>query len=95
MALSSAVGWAWLTALVPLVLHLKDPNGMGGGDVKLSFLCGVGFGALGPGLLGCAACLAVAVSAIRALLRGRQVLDSGLAFGPYLAAGAVAALLAG
>jgi leader peptidase (prepilin peptidase) / N-methyltransferase len=94
-ALGVAVGWSVLTAVGPALLHIKDPNGMGGGDVKLAMLCGIGFGAAAPAVLCAAACMAVGVSLLKAMLLGRQVLREGVPFGPYFAAGALAALLAG
>ena len=90
-----ALGWAAVTASVPAALHLKDPRGMGGGDVKLALACGAGFGWLGPCVLTLAALIAVVSSLVRMLRSGPEVLQQGVPFAPYLAAGAFAAMLAG
>ena len=81
-----------------LALALINPRGMGMGDVKLAVLIGLGLGALGWGhllvglftafLLG--GVLSLALVAARS--RGPKDL---LPFGPHLAAGSFAALLAG
>lgn len=81
-----------------LALALVTPRGMGMGDVKLAAFIGVGLGYLGWGVLAVGVAtgfllgglVAIALLAIR--LRGRGDL---MPFGPYLAAGAFCALLAG
>lgn len=81
-----------------LALALISPRGMGMGDVKLGASIGIALGYLGWGhvILGLAAgfllggVIAVALIALR--LRGRR---DHIPFGPYLAAGALATLLAG
>ena len=93
--LAGAAGWAALTAGGPAALHLKDPQGMGGGDVKLALLCGASFGWLGPAVLAGSALLGLVWSLIDALLGGRDRLRRGLPFAPFLAAGGIAAMLAG
>jgi leader peptidase (prepilin peptidase) / N-methyltransferase len=81
-----------------LVIALISPRGMGFGDVKLAGFIGIGLGYWGPGhvvlglfgafLIG--GVVAIALLALRA--RGRR---DAIPFGPYLAAAAVLALLAG
>lgn len=81
-----------------LLLALISPRGMGMGDVKLGGFIGIGLGYLGWGhvVLGVAVgfflggVIALALIALR--LRGRKDV---IPFGPYLAAGAIATLLAG
>jgi len=92
--LTAALGWAVVTAFVPAILHLKDPNGMGGGDVKLALLCGASFGWLGPLVLAFSASSALIGSGLIALIHGPERLRAGVPFAPYLAAGAIAAMLA-
>lgn len=80
-----------------LTLALVNPRGMGMGDVKLAAFIGVGLGywgweALVAGMLGgfmLGGLAAIGLLATR--LRGRKDL---IPFGPYLAAGALLALLA-
>jgi leader peptidase (prepilin peptidase)/N-methyltransferase len=77
---------------------LVNPHGMGMGDVKLAAFIGVGLGYLGwdqlvVGMLGGFTLGGVAAMGLLATrLRGRKDL---IPFGPYLAAGALLALLAG
>jgi leader peptidase (prepilin peptidase) / N-methyltransferase len=83
---------------VLLVIALISPRGMGMGDVKLAGFIGLGLGYLGwPHVLlgifvGFLAGAVIAVFLIVTKLRGRKDL---IPFGPYLAAGGMAALLAG
>jgi len=93
--IASAAGWAALTAGGPAALHIKDPQGMGGGDVKLALLCGASFGWLGPAVLAGSALLGLVWSLIDALCGGLDRLRRGLPFAPFLAAGGIAAMLAG
>jgi leader peptidase (prepilin peptidase) / N-methyltransferase len=79
-----------------LLVALVSPGGMGLGDVKLAALIGLVLGALGwtyVGVGAMAAVLAGGVGAVAALLAGRSRKDA-IPFGPYLAGGAVIALLA-
>ena len=79
-------------------LHMVSPRGMGFGDVKLSFVLGLALGWLGWGeallglflgfLYGAVVGIALIVTRIRA--RNQQ-----LPFGPFLAAGAMTAILVG
>jgi leader peptidase (prepilin peptidase)/N-methyltransferase len=75
---------------------LVSPRGMGMGDVKLAALIGLVLGALGWAYLGVAvtaAVLAGGLGGVGALMAGRSRKDV-IPFGPYLAGGAVLALLA-
>ncbi len=103
--LNGQPGWA-LRALLGglaafaalLMIALISPRGMGMGDVKLAGFVGVGLGYLGWGhvVLGVFAGFllggVVAILLLALRLRSRKDL---IPFGPYLAAGAVAALLVG
>ena len=81
-----------------LVVALIVPGGMGMGDVKLSALIGLVLGSLGLSLVAVAAGLGIlagglgAVAAMTILRYGRK---QQMPFGPFLAAGAGGALLAG
>jgi leader peptidase (prepilin peptidase) / N-methyltransferase len=82
------------TALVLLIAALAKPGGLGYGDVKLGLLLGAG---LGENVV---VCLVVGVFtiwpvAVYLLARhGREARTMALPFGPFLAVGAVVALLA-
>lgn len=81
-----------------LSMALVNPRGMGMGDVKLAAFIGIGLGYLGWDhlLLGVFAGFLLGGVVASALLigqaRGRK---DAIPFGPYLAAGAIVALLAG
>ncbi len=78
-----------------LVFSLISPQGMGMGDVKLAFLMGA---ALGRDVVVAFVVAAVAslIPSIAILVRhGRAGRTIGFAFGPFLAAGSVAALFLG
>lgn len=80
-----------------LLIALISPRGMGMGDVKLAALVGLVLGAMGIRFVGVAAGAGIllgGVGAIVALLFG-ATRKTGLPYGPALAAGAVAAALAG
>jgi len=91
--IGAAVAWVFF-----LILHLVSPRGMGFGDVRLSFLLGLFLGWLDLRhvflgvffgfLLG--SIVGVVLMALRR--RGRK---EHIPFGPFLAAGAVVAVLAG
>jgi len=82
------------TALVLLIAALAKPGGLGYGDVKLGLLLGAGLGE------NVAVALTVAVFAIWPVAvylyatHGRAAGRMALPFGPFLAVGAVVALLA-
>lgn len=81
-----------------LVLALIQPRGMGMGDVKLAGFIGIGLGylSLGHVLLGLfGGFLLGGVVAILVLATGRRGRRDQIPFGPYLAAGAIGALLIG
>jgi leader peptidase (prepilin peptidase) / N-methyltransferase len=104
-ALNGQPGWglrALLGGVVALAalfaLAMASPGGMGMGDVKLAAFIGIGLGYLGWGhvllgvfggfLLGGVVALVLIASGVR----GRR---DHIPFGPYLAAGALLAVLAG
>ncbi len=80
-----------------LVIALIRPGGMGMGDVKLAGLIGLVLGSQGLGVVGVAAALGIllgGLGGVVALAVGRSR-KSALPFGPFLAAGAIAAALWG
>lgn len=80
---------------VMLVIALIQPKGMGMGDVKLTGVMGLYLGSsLIPALL--VAFLAGSVVGLAVMARdGRDARKKAVPFGPFLAAGGIAALLAG
>ena len=80
-----------------LIVAVISPAGMGMGDVKLAGLIGLVLGALGLRYVGVAAMAAVLTggAAAIALLLGGAGRKEAIPFGPFLAAGAVLAGLAG
>ena len=86
---------AWLALLV---IHLVSPAGMGFGDVRLSFLLGLFLGWLSYGHVVTGMFLGFLLGAVIGLvliaLRLRARTDH-VPFGPFLAAGAALAVLAG
>lgn len=80
-----------------LLVATVSPRGMGMGDVKLAALIGLVVGSLGAGRVLVAAGVGIllgGVVAVGALLAGRGR-KQAIPFGPFLAAGAAAAVLAG
>jgi len=76
-----------------LAVHLIHPPGLGMGDVKLGLLLGALLGARTPSAL-LAGTLVLAAAGIALLaLRGSAARKTALPFAPFLAAGALAALL--
>jgi leader peptidase (prepilin peptidase) / N-methyltransferase len=80
-----------------LLIAVVVPQGLGMGDVKLAALIGLVTGSLGLGSVGVAAGLGVVFGGVAALIAlivgvGRK---QRMPFGPFLAAGGVAAVLAG
>ncbi len=81
-----------------LVIHLVSPKGMGFGDVKLSFVLGLFLGWLGWGELALGLFLGFVYGAVIGIvlivtrLRSRK---DHIPFGPFLAAGALTAVLWG
>lgn len=92
-ALGGALGWVLL-----LVIHLVSPAGMGFGDVRLAGLIGMALGWLSVGHVLVALFLAFLLAAVGGValiavgLKGRK---DKVPFGPFLAGGAVLALLFG
>jgi leader peptidase (prepilin peptidase)/N-methyltransferase len=81
-----------------LVIHLISPRGMGMGDVKLAVLLGLYLGwlSLGHVLLGLLlGFLLGSVVGVALLASGRRGRKDHLPFAPFLAAGAVLAVVAG
>jgi leader peptidase (prepilin peptidase)/N-methyltransferase len=79
------------------VIAMIAPRGLGMGDVKLAGLIGLVLGALGlryVGVAAGAAILAGGLGAIAALILGRGR-KAAIPFGPYLAAGALVAIVWG
>jgi leader peptidase (prepilin peptidase)/N-methyltransferase len=80
------------------VLHLVSPRSMGFGDVKLSFTLGLALGYLGWGemilglFLGFLYGAVIGLILIATKVRGK---NQAVPFGPFLAAGALTALLVG
>ena len=92
---SRATSWtaaAFGAAGVLLLLHLVNPRGMGMGDVKLAFLLGAGLGGdvVTAFLI---ASVAVWAVALYTLTKRRAIRDMTIAFGPFLAFGAFAAVV--
>jgi len=84
--------------LVFFVLHLVSPRSMGFGAVKLSFTLGLALGVLGWGemllglFLGFLYGAVIGIVLIATRLRAK---DQAVPFGPFLAAGAMTAILVG
>jgi leader peptidase (prepilin peptidase)/N-methyltransferase len=92
-ALGGLLAWAAL-----LVIHLASPKGMGFGDVRLAGLIGVYLGwlSLGHVLVGLfLAFLSAAVIGIALVATSVRTRKDKVPFGPFLALGAVAAVLVG
>ena len=81
-----------------LVVHLIHPRGMGFGDVKLAALLGLYLGWLGLGFVPLGLFLGFflgAVIGVGLMVVGRKNRKDPIPFGPFLAAGAVIAVLIG
>jgi leader peptidase (prepilin peptidase)/N-methyltransferase len=91
-------GIGMLAYAVPLLaVAFAVPGGMGMGDVKLAALIGLALGGLGLAYVAVAAAVGVVgggVAAVLAIAVFRIGRRQHMPFGPYLAAGAVVALLA-
>ena len=92
-AVGAAVAWAVL-----LVVHLVSPAGMGFGDVRLAFVLGLMLGWLSASHVVAGLFLGFALGAVVGLglviVAGRSRKDA-VPFGPFLAAGAIIAVLVG
>ncbi len=94
--LRALLGGGALTACY-LLLAVVRPGQLGGGDVKLAGLTGLGLGWLGWPTLVFGAALAFVLSALvsLALLAARRIsLRSAICFGPFMLGGALLAILA-
>ena len=99
---AGAIGRGLLAGVVVFaaffVLHLVSPRSMGFGDVKLSFTLGLSLGCVGWGemvlglFLGFLYGAVIGIVLIAVNRRGR---GQAVPFGPFLAAGAITALLVG
>ena len=87
------VGAALAAAAFLLLVHLVHPEGLGMGDVKLALLLGAALGrytAVGM-LVGMLAAAAVAIGLL--VREGRAARKKAIPYGPFLALGAILALL--
>lgn len=92
-AVGGAAGWGLL-----LVVHLVSPGGMGFGDVRLAGLIGMMLGWLSVGHLFVGlflAFLSAAVVGVTLIVTGVKGRKDKVPFGPFLAAGALLAVLFG
>lgn len=81
-----------------LVIHVVNPAGLGFGDVRLAGLLGAALGwiSLGRVLFGLfVGFLAAALAGVVLMAAGRKRGQDSLPFGPFLAAGALVAIVAG
>jgi leader peptidase (prepilin peptidase) / N-methyltransferase len=91
--IGGAVAWTLL-----LLVHLISPRGMGFGDVRLSFILGLYLGWLGAGHVALGLFLGFllgSVAGIALVIVRRRSRKEAIPFGPFLAAGAMAAVLVG
>ncbi|MFI6145144.1 A24 family peptidase [Streptomyces sp. NPDC051109] len=105
-ALVPGAGGSWTGALIGggalagayLLLFLLNPAGLGFGDVKLALALGVTLGWYGWGVWAAGAFLGFLYGAVYGLalvLRGRAGRRTAFPFGPFMAAGALTAVLLG
>jgi leader peptidase (prepilin peptidase)/N-methyltransferase len=97
-ALRDAAAGGVLAWAVLFVIHLVSPQGMGFGDVRLAGLIGVHLGWLSVAhvLVGLfLAFLSAAVTGLGLVAAGRRTRKDKVPFGPFLALGAVVAVLVG
>lgn len=97
LAPDRALEWvlaAVLSCLGLLVLHLAYPQGLGLGDVKLALLLGAALGADVTTALLIGMLAGAAYAALLIVRGGGTARHTAFAFGPFLAFGAVVALLA-
>ena len=83
------------TFLVFLAIAMADPSGMGGGDVKLGGVIGLMVGYPGALLALWLAVVTGGIVAIGLVVLRKMGRKDAMPFGPFMAAGAIAALLAG
>ena len=75
------------------VAHMIYPKGMGMGDVKMALMIGLGLGSAAFLALFMAFMASTALSMFLIATRGRKGLKVGVPFGPFLAFGAIVALI--
>ena len=80
-------------SLFLLVFAVVSPGAMGLGDVKLALLLGAGLGASVAYALAIGSCAAAAYGLVLIARNGAGARRSHIAFGPFLAAGAILMLL--
>lgn len=93
----AAIGGA-LGFVAMLAIHLVNPAGLGFGDVRLSGLLGVGLGWLGLGHVALGlflGFLGAAVTGVGLIALGGRSGKDKVPFGPFLAGGAMIAILVG
>jgi len=91
--IGGAVAWTLL-----FLFHLVSPRGMGFGDVRLSFVLGLYLGWLGFSYVALGIFLGFLLGAVAGLalvVVRRRSRKEAIPFGPFLAAGALLAVLAG
>lgn len=96
-AVDAVAGGALAFALL-FVIHLVQPRGMGFGDVRLSGLIGLNVGWLGLARVGVALLAGFVLGSVGGLglmVVGKAGRKTRIPFGPFLAAGAVVAVLWG
>ena len=97
-AFARALAGGALAFAVMFAIHVASPRGMGFGDVRLSFLLGLGLAYLGWGELAAGFFLGFLAGALVGLVliaTRRRTRKQHIPFGPFLAVGALAAILAG
>jgi leader peptidase (prepilin peptidase)/N-methyltransferase len=93
VSLAYAVGWGTLSALPLLVVHLRSPSGMGGGDVKAALVAGAAVGAASPLFLGISSLVAAGFgTGLAVMQRRRSIRSQALPFAPFMLAGMIATL---
>lgn len=97
-ALLVALGCGAVSFLVFFVVHLVSPRGLGFGDVRLGALVGAATGWISPERTAVAFLLAFglgAVVGVAVMVASGQGRKATIPFGPFLAAGALGALVTG
>jgi len=96
------IGWALIGAAGSFgaffLLHVISPDGMAFGDVRLSFVLGLGVGWLGLALVPLFLFVAFLTSAVVGVIyavASRKGLKASIPFGPFLALGAEVAIFVG
>lgn len=89
----AALAWALALILFLLAVSLARPAALGMGDVKLALLIAVGLDGRAPAALMLGLALAASAGLVLLVLHGRAWWRRALPLAPFLAAGALAALL--